>query len=290
MSKTITIKLKKAGTRTKSFSIKDDLGNVLVTGVPKTKLANGVALEVDDTVKVVILVSNEGSCIGKEWSIPVTTLSKQELAAIKFKDSNTASLWRHGDNPSLYNSFYGTTHPYIIEYPFAFQYQDQIVQNIKDYTKAYTYKSGRFHKFDGNRRVQTDTAYFNKTILYNDQQSSGILELVAKPINNMKAYLSYPKFNKDSKTILFTKSDNFYQFNTFWNVVKDNEEPLFIPTCESLSIDKDINQENMDYSSRAFRKDLLRAKDLRVRLILDSRTDLHLISQFIVASSQISYK
>lgn len=290
MSKTITIKLKKAGTRTKSFSIKDDLGNVLVTGVPKTKLASGLALEVDDTVKVIILVSNEGSCLGKEWFIPVTTLSKQELAAIKFKDSNTASLWRHGDNPALYNSFYGCVHPYIIEYPFAFQYQDQIVQNIKDYTKAYTYKSNNLHKFDGNRRVQTDTGYFNKAVLYNDQQSSGMLELVAKPINNMRAYMSYPKINKDSKSILFTKSDNFYQFNTFWNIVKDNYEPLFIPTCESLSIDKEVNQENMEYSSRPFKKELLRAKDLKVRLYLDNRDDLQLISQFIVTSSQISHK
>jgi len=290
MERTITIKLKKAGTYLKSFSIKDDRGNVLANDVSKDRLTKGVALSVDQSTKVIVLIGEGKNCCNKEWKIPVTTITKQELAAIKFKDSNTSSLWRHMDNPALYNSFYGCVHPYIIEYPFAFQFLDQAVQSIKDYTKAYTYKSDRFHKFDGNRKVQTDTGYFNKAVLYNDQQSSGILELVAKPINNMKAYMSYPKINKDSKSILFTKSDNFYQFNTFWNIVKDNYEPLFIPTCESLSIDKEVNQENMEYSSRPFKKELLRAKDLKVRLYLDNRDDLQLISQFIVTSSQISHK
>src|SRR5690606_40141746 len=104
-----------------------------------------------------------------------------------------------------------------------------------------------------------------------DQQSTGILELENKPKNNMKAQLSYPKYNIESKTITYTKSDNFYQYNTFWNILKDKESPLFITSCKSLSYDKEVNQENMDYSIRSFKKDKIRAKDIKIRSILEDR-------------------
>jgi hypothetical protein len=45
----------------------------------------------------------------------------------------------------------------------------------------------------------------------------------------------------------------------------------------------------MDYGKRSFKKDTLRAKDLKIRHILDNRSDAHLVSQFITAPSQISY-
>jgi hypothetical protein len=144
--------------------------------------------------------------------------------------------------------------------------------------------------FNDNVRVETNTRYFNKAILYNGQQSSGVLELVAKPMNNLQAYGLYPIFNTDSKTITFTKSDNFYQYNTFWALQKSSQVPLFNTSCESMSIDKIVNESNMDYSSRSFKKAPLRAKELKIRHILDSASDINLVSQFILGVSQISYK
>jgi hypothetical protein len=102
--------------------------------------------------------------------------------------------------------------------------------------------------------------------------------------------MKYPIYSTDSKTINYTKSDNFYQYNTFWSLVKNKSIPLFTITCENLSIDKIVNQANMDYGKRSFKKEPLRAKDLRVRHILDSRSDTHLVSQFIVTPAMISYK
>ena len=143
-------------------------------------------------------------------------------------------------NISLYNSFYGEIKPYIIEYPFAYRYQDEILQNVKDYTKAYEYLPVFNGVFDDNTRIETNDKWFNKAVLYNGQQSSGILELVAKPLHNLKAYLQYPILNAESKTITYTKSDNFYQYNTFWALEKSSQVPLFNTSCENLSIDKVI--------------------------------------------------
>jgi len=206
------------------------------------------------------------------------------------QQSATSCMWRHLKNPEIYNTYYGKTQPYIIEYPFSFKYHDEILQNVKDYTKVYKYLPDEFGVFDDNRKIELDDAWFNKAVLYNNQQSSGTLELVAKPMNNLRDYMKYPIYNTDSKVITYTKSDNFYQYNTFWSLVKDKKELLFTKTCESLSVDKIVNQLNMDYSKRSFKKEPLRAKDLKVRHILDNRSDIHLVSQFIVTPTQISFK
>lgn len=288
--KTITIKLKKSGNRTSTFSISDDMGNVLGTDVTRQQLIDGVIYSVADSVNNIIITSTGTNCCGKTWTFPITYFTKFQLAQVQHKVVNTASLWHHLKNPVLYNNFYGCIKPYIIEYPFAYQYHDEILQNVKDYTKAYQYLPNEFGVFEDHRKIETNQYYFNKAVLYNGQQSSGVLELAPKPMRNLQDYMKYPIYNTESKTITFTKSDNFYQYNTFWSLVRNKNVPLFITSCESMSIDKIVNQSNMDYSKRSFKKEPLRAKELKVRHILDNRSDVHLTSQFIYTPAQISYK
>jgi hypothetical protein len=288
MSKIVIVKLEKAGNRVGPFNISDNYGNVLGTGVTKQQLIDGVSYTVDDAVTVIILEST-GKCKTTKF-LSITSLSFRQLAEIQFTPQNTASVWRHLTDTTLYNSYYGNIEPYIIEYPFAYQFHDEILQNVKDFSTVYKYLPIPDGVYNDNAKIQTDDQYFNKAIIYNGQQCSGVLELVPKPMNNLKAYMQYPMYNTYSKTITFTKSDNFYQYNNFWSVVKDKSLPLFVTGCESLSIDKVLNQANMDYGVRSFKKDTIRAKGLLIRHILDNKSDAHIISQFIVAPAQISYK
>jgi hypothetical protein len=288
MSKIVTIKLEKAGNRVGPFNISDNYGNVLGTDISKQQLIDGVSYTIDDAVTVIILESI-GKCKTTKF-LSITSLSFRQIAEIQFTPQNTASLWRHLTDTTLYNSYYGNIEPYVIEYPFAYQFHDEILQNVKDFSTVYKYLPIPDGVYNDNAKIQTDDQYFNKAIIYNGQQCSGVLELVPKPMNNLKAYMQYPMYNQYSKTITYTKSDNFYQYNNFWSVVKDKSLPLFVTGCESLSIDKIINQSNMDYGVRSFKKDTIRAKGLLIRHILDNRSDAHIISQFIISSSQISYK
>ena len=288
MSKTVIIKLEKAGNRTGPFTISDNYGNVLGINITRDDLIDGVSYTVADEVSVIILQST-GKCKTVKM-LPLVQLDIEEIAAIQFTPQNTATMWKHLANTTIYNTYYGNIEPYIIEYPFAYQYQDEILQNVKDFSTVYKYLPIPDGVYNDNAKIQTDDQYFNKAIIYNGQQSSGILELVPKPMNNMKAYMQYPMYNEYSKTITYTKSDNFYQYNNFWSVVKNKSLPLFVTGCESLSIDKVINQANMDYTTRSFKKDTIRAKGLLIRHILDNKSDAHIISQFIIAPAQISYK
>ena len=281
------IKLTKSGSNIGPFSVVDDLGNLLGENYTKEQLIDGVGFIVQDSVQVVTLSSTGENKISK--NIPVNEISSLDLIN-NYTEISTGQIWKHLLNTTKYNNYYGKIYPYIIEYPFAYQYQDEILQNVQDYSRVYKHIKDPFNSFSDFEKVEVNNEWFNKAVLYNGQQSSGILNLVPKPINNLKEYVSYPKFNLDSKSILYTKSDNLYQYNTFWSVVKNTSEPLFIKSCENLSIDKEVNQSNMDYSSRSFKKEPLRAKYLKIRHIKDDSDDTHIVSQFIIGTTQKSYK
>jgi hypothetical protein len=288
MAKTVIIRLTCSGGRTGPFDISDNLGTVLGTDITKQNLIDGYTVSVADAVTTIVIQS-QGKC-STSINVTIGTATIEQLAALDYTVCNTGSIWKHLDDTIHYNKYYGNVEPYIIEYPFAYQYQDEILQNVKDYTKAYEYLPIQDGVFNDNVRIETNDKWFNKAVLYNGQQSSGIIELVAKPLNNMRAYMQYPIYNTDSKTITYTKSDNFYQYNTFWALEKSSQVPLFRSSCESMSIDKEVNQENMDYGLRSFKKATLRAKELKVRHILDNSATTHLVSQFILTPAQISYK
>lgn len=288
MSQTINIKLTKVGPVAGPFVIYDQLNNVIANNVSKQSLISGVMYIVSDSVTSV-RIDSIGDCTFSKTNViaPIADNYYNNLVAERLI---TGCVWRHLTNIQLYNSFYGITRPYVIEYPFAYQFQDEILQNVKDYSKVYKYLPIPDGVFSYNTKIETNDKWFNKAILYNGQQSSGLLELVAKPLNNLKEYMSYPRYNVNSKTITYTKSDNFYQYNTFWAVQISSQNVLFSTPCGSLSYDKVINDANMNYGIKSFKKAPLRAKELKVRHILDNTNNIHIVSQFILGVAQFSYK
>lgn len=198
-------------------------------------------------------------------------------------NNGPSSIWTHNLSINKFNNFYDSIHPYVIEYPYSFAPQDQILQNIKDYSKIYQYTE--FREF-----VETDDFYFNKLVGYSGQQCTGILKLIKKPPHNLSTYSTYPIYNSDNKEVTFTKSGSFYQVNTFWDMVKSTRKPIWLKSCENLSIYKELNQENLDYGKRSFLKSPLRSKELKLRFTLDDRDDLKIISSFTLAPSVTSYK
>ncbi len=288
MSKTIVIKLTKGGEGLGPFTLSDVVGNIIATDVPFNELVIGKAFVVEDDLTMIVIEST-GKCKFKVTK-SLADITVDEYRQTKFQVTYQACSWRHLTDVVHYNFYYNNIEPYIIEYPFSYQYQDEILQNVQDYSKVFTYSKSNLGEFIDSNRIAVDNKYFNKLLIYNDQQATGILKLESKPLNNLRAYNSYPKYNTESKTILYTKSDNFYQINTFWNVVKDNSVRLFLPSCESMSIDKILNQDNMIYTPLSFKKATIRAKDCKIRFILDNESTIHIVSQFIITPAMNSYK
>lgn len=289
MSKTITLKLTLGGRRIGPFTIVDEYGNIIATDVPKDTLINGVSYVVNDNVTM-LTIQSTGLCTSSKTININKAITPVEIANSNFVENNASSLWRHLTDYTSFNKYYGGIFPYILEYPFSYQFQDEILQSVKEYAKVFKYLPDSTGVFNNYEKIEVDDKYFNKLIIYNGQQNSGLLELVKKPKNNLQQYNLYPIYRESSKVITYTKSDNFYNINSFWDVVKDKTIPQFITDCNSLSLDKQLNTSNMDYSKKSFKKSPIRAKDVKLRYIKDDESDCHITSQFIVTNNQISYK
>jgi hypothetical protein len=134
---------------------------------------------------------------------------------------------------------------------------------------------------------------FDKAVIYNAEQVSGYLNLNLFPKNNVTLSLQYPKLNNATVIepgltypafdILFSKEENKYRFNQFWDITKDRGEfPIgstYPPTgpvipgttilagphaqenlwiTQSNGYIKTLNQANLDYN-----KNLLQRKKFR---------------------------
>jgi len=287
MAKIVTIKLTKSPIKIGPFTIYDQFGNIIANNVSRETLITGISYLVDDNVSMITMTST-GECIFTK------TVNVSSLSPIVFNTptiiTTVACLWRHLTNITINNSYYGITHPYIIEYPVSTLPNTEILQNIKSYDKVFKYVPDGTGVFSYTDKILLDNAWFNEAIIYSNQQCTGLLELVPKPLHNLQAYNLYPIYKSNSKVITYTKSDDFYNINTFWDVVKDRNIPIAVTSCESLSVDGILNQLNMNYSIKSFKKSPIRSKDLKIRLSLTNRSDIHIVSQMLISSSQISYK
>lgn len=190
-------------------------------------------------------------------------------------------VWNHEKTFNSFCEFYGKQEPYILEYPFVYKQQDEILQSISDFSNSLRYTDlDTYYEPD-------EVLYFNKAFVRNKQQNSGMLNLIPRPIGNMSAYLKYPKYNTDSKDIMISKKDGIVNFNTLWDITKDSSKPTTKIGCNKIDIS--LDQTNLNYAPLAFKKAPLRSKELKIRLIRDTPTDFKLVSNFVVTQTQTSF-
>lgn len=190
-------------------------------------------------------------------------------------------IWNHNTIYNRFNNFKGKVCSYSIEHPYFFENpNDQVLQYIKDYTTVLKYTD--FYTYTEPDK----TIYFNKAIIDNGQQCTGILNLIPNNRNDLSQKLKYPKHNSTSKDIIVTKVKNYYNYSTFWDIVKDNDQPIYLKSCDLSSTNKELNISNLDYSRRDFKQAKIMGKDLRVRHILDNSSDYKLITHFQIVETE----
>ena len=196
-------------------------------------------------------------------------------------NTNSCTIWNHNTLFSLYHNFYGVDYPYIVEYPFSYQYLDQVVQYIEEYATVLKYESEDVYT------EPDETVYFTQVVIYNNQASTGILNLIPKDINNMSQYMSYPRYNANSVDILVTKVDHMFSYNMLWNNLKSSNLPQWKNNCDPSQGRKSLNLSNFDYTNKSFKNYPIRAKDTLVREILQKENNPYkIISRFISVKTQ----
>jgi hypothetical protein len=147
------------------------------------------------------------------------------------------TVWKHNFSCQNYCNYYGVDYPFEIEFPVTTGQTVTTVKSIEYILECYKKADNcvdQYHVLDYN---------FDNAVIYNSEQMSGYLNLNIFPKNNVTLSLQYPKFNQNIPMIfinpvnnqaqlintpgfdiLFSKEENKYRFNQFWDITNDRGE------------------------------------------------------------------
>lgn len=166
-------------------------------------------------------------------------------------------VWIHNQRCDSYCNFYGIDYPFEVEYLLHTVQQINTLRSIEYILEVYKYHKNchdRFHVLDFN---------FDEAVVYNTEQVSGLLKLNITPKNDVGLLLQYPQVNLNSIDILYSKEENKYRFNQFWDITDDrgeyniNAQRMIWNTSPNGYI-KTLNLNNLSYN-----KDFTQRKKFR---------------------------
>ena len=127
-------------------------------------------------------------------------------------------FWKHNYRTDLFNNYYDQNYPWEVDIIEQTGQQVTTLRSVEYQMEAYLYQNegkDRFHDLDYN---------FDEAVIYNSEQVSGLLELVLEPKNNIQLSMLYPIVGPNSIQTLFSKVEQKYRFNQFWDITADRGE------------------------------------------------------------------
>jgi hypothetical protein len=128
-------------------------------------------------------------------------------------------IWKHNSVCDSFCNYYGIDYPFEVEFPMP---QGQTVTTMRSAEYILEcYKRGPNNCVD---QFQVLDFNFDQAVIFNSEQVSGYLNLNIFPKNNVTLSQQYPIINLNSIDVLFTKEENKYRFNQFWDITADRGE------------------------------------------------------------------
>jgi hypothetical protein len=187
-----------------------------------------------------------------------------------------SSLWNHNLHPYLYQTYYGKLYPYIIEYVVNSLPLNSALTSVSLIAEIQEYYS-RTEYYSLATTNNKNTASFNKAIIYNREQSSGIITLIPEVFGNTRQKLMYPRMAPTGIETILSRRENKYTFNGFWNIAAQaNGQPLWttkwVDLLTDYPIDKLPNTKAIRNVGIAYQKNKIKADFTKVRLIQDKHS------------------
>ena len=247
-----------------------------------------------------------------DWHPNLTLASKNTFLSVK-----GSTVWKHDASYTDYCNFYGVPYPFEVEIPVISGQTVNTLRSVEYILECYKRSEinpvDQFHVLDFN---------FDTAVVFNSEQVSGYLNLNIFPKNNVTLSLQYPKLNGNlnSFDILFSKEEQKYRFNQFWDITKDRGEfpigsgyppsgPLIPGTTVLLGnynelvpwdttqngYIKQLNQNNLNYNKPLLQRKKFRHYTNFLFLRKDPITDLeerkvNMILKLVNTKNQISLR
>ena len=159
-----------------------------------------------------------------DWHPDLTLVTKRNFFTTKQNE-----IWQHDATCQSYCNFYGVQYPFEIEVPVITGQSITTIKSLEYALECYRRDIDcvdQFHVLDFN---------FDQLVIYNSEQVSGYMHLNPFPKNNVTLSLEYPKQTTSididpnlipvpGYEILFSKEENKYRINQFWDVTFDRGE------------------------------------------------------------------
>jgi hypothetical protein len=199
------------------------------------------------------------------------------------------SIWKHNVRCDLFANYYEQDYPWEIEWVEAIGQQVATVRSIEYQLESYVYNGNldnncgdRFHDLDWN---------FDEAIIHNTEQVSGLLKLNLSPKNNVPLITQYPIIGGNDIEILYSKEEQKYRFNQFWDTTYDRGEfsaaqnTIFITELNGYI--RDLNAANINYNKNALQHKKFRHYYNKVILRRTVSNDRKMILK--LANTKINY-
>jgi hypothetical protein len=189
-----------------------------------------------------------------DWHPDYTMASSKGFLTCRI-DGTASDIWRHGNFTNNFCSFYGVAYPWEIDYVSSTGQTVNTTRSVEYLLESYIYDR------DGIDRFQVLDYNFDEAIVYNTEQTSGVLRLNPTPKNNAPMILGFPKVNLSNIDILYSKEEQKIRFNQFWDITNDRGE-FFAGALVQQSIwDTELNgyirvlnPNNLNYAKPAFQR------------------------------------
>ncbi len=133
------------------------------------------------------------------------------------------SIWRHNYRCDLFANYYNVDYPWEVELVENTGQMVTTVRSLEYQLETYVYKGDLINGCGDDRWHDLDFN-FDKAIIYNSEQVSGLLTLVLHPKEDPLTMITYPIIGGNDIQILYSKEEQKYRFNQFWDITRDRDE------------------------------------------------------------------
>jgi len=229
-----------------------------------------------------------------------------------FISTKKDGLWRHNYLCNSFCNYYGKQYGFEVEIPSLTGQNVVTLRSLTYILECYRRKESncidQHHVLDYN---------FDQAVIYNSEQVSGYLNLNLYPKNNIVESMKYPKLadNLSSYDVLFTKEEQKYRINQFWDITKDRAEfPIgssYPPTGSVIpgttilqgnyasentwvtsqnGYTRVLNQSNLDYNKSELQRKKFRHYTNFITLTRKECNDINMIMKIVNSKNQLSQR
>lgn len=166
--------------------------------------------------------------------------------------TGSGSLWKHNVRCDLFNNYYDVQYPWEIELVESIGQTVNTIRSIEYQLESYLHQpkldeDGCILNYGCDDRWHDLSYNFDEAIIHNTEQVSGLLTLTEQTAD-VNDIVSYPIIGVADINILYSKVEQKYRFDQFWDVTNDRSvpEPIFITQLNGYV--RDLNEAYMNYN------------------------------------------